>query len=104
WEFLSSAFETLWANRMRSVLTMPGIVIGTAAVISIFAMGQSALSSIALSLAQFGNQGMIFIPAEGFRRLQTIQLQRRDYAAVRDGCSRCLSIAPGYESFIIIRS
>jgi putative ABC transport system permease protein len=104
WEFLSSAFETLWANRMRSILTMLGIVIGTAAVISIFAMGQSASSSIGLSLAQFGNQGILFIPAGRFRRMQTIQLQWNDYVAVRDGCSRCLSIAPGYESFTIIRS
>jgi len=89
---------------MRSILTMLGIVIGTAAVISIFALGQSASSSIGLSLAQFGNQGIIFIPAGAFRRLQTIQLQWRDYVAVRDGCSRCVSIAPGYETFIIIRS
>src|SRR4030081_3131071 len=89
---------------MRSILTMLGIVIGTAAVISIFALGQSASSSIGLSLAQFGNQGIFFIPAEGFRRTQTVQLQWRDYLAVRNGCSRCLSVAPGYESFIFIRS
>ena len=31
-EFFLAALDTLWANRMRSSLTMIGIVIGTAAV------------------------------------------------------------------------
>jgi putative ABC transport system permease protein len=103
WEFFGSAFETLWANPMRSILTMIGIIIGTAAVIAIFALGQSAASSIRSSLAQFGNQGLFFTPGGGTRRLRTVQLQWRDFAAVRDGCSRCLSVAPGYDSYVTIR-
>ncbi len=104
WEFFGSAFETLWANRARSILTMIGIVIGTAAVISIFALGQSASSSIRLSLAQFGNQGIIISPGGGTRRMETLQLAWRDFAAIRAGCSRCLSVAPVYDSFVAIRS
>jgi putative ABC transport system permease protein len=104
WEFSRSALETLWANRTRSLLTMIGIVIGTAAVIAIFALGQSASSSIALSLAQFGNQGIFFTPGSGERGLETIAMQWRDFEAVRGGCSRCLSVAPGYDSFVTIRS
>jgi putative ABC transport system permease protein len=104
WEFFRSALETLWANRTRSLLTMIGIVIGTAAVIAIFALGQSASSSIRLSLAQFGNQGIFFSPGGGERRLKTIALQWRDFEAVRDGCSRCLSVAPAYDSYVTIRS
>ncbi len=104
WEFFSSAFETLWANRTRSILTMIGIVIGTAAVISIFALGQSASSSIAASLGQFGNQGIFFAPDSGARRLKTVQLQWQDVATVRDGCSRCLHVFPYYDSYVTIRS
>jgi putative ABC transport system permease protein len=104
WEFFRSALETLWANRTRSLLTMIGIVIGTAAVIAIFALGQSASSSIRLSLAQFGNQGIFFTPGTGERGLETIALQWRDFVAVRDGCSRCLSVAPAYDSYVTIRS
>jgi len=104
WEFFGSAFDTLWANRARSILTMIGIVIGTAAVIAIFALGQSASASIHMSLAQFGNQGIFFTPTQGARTLQTVQLDWRDFAAVRDGCSRCLAVAPGYDSFVNIRS
>lgn len=105
WEFLGSAFETLWANRMRSVLTMIGIIIGTAAVISIFALGQSASSSIGASLAQFGNQGIIVLPSgAGTRGAQTVQLEWRDFVVLRDSCSRCLSIAPAYDSYVAIRS
>ncbi len=104
WEFFGAAFETLWANRMRSILTMIGIVIGTAAVITIFALGQSASSSIRSSLGQFGNQGILFFPGGGTRSLETVSLEWRDFLAVRAGCSRCLSVAPIYETYINIRS
>ncbi len=104
WEFFGAAFESLWSNRMRSILTMIGIVIGTAAVISIFALGQSASSSIQSSLGQFGNQGIFFIPGGGTRTLKTVTLEWRDFVAVRDGCSRCLSVAPGYDTYVNIRS
>jgi putative ABC transport system permease protein len=104
WEFFLSALETLWANRARSILTMIGIIIGTAAVIAIFALGQSASSSIRLSLAQFGNQGIFFSPGGGTRTLETVQLGWRDFAAVRDGCSLCLSVAPAYDTYVNIRS
>jgi putative ABC transport system permease protein len=104
WEFFGSAFETLWANRTRSILTMIGIVIGTAAVISIFALGQSASSSIAASLGQFGDQGIFVFPDSGARRLKTVQLQWQDVAIVRDACSRCLHVFPVYDTFVTIRS
>jgi len=103
-EFFSSAVEALWANRTRSILTMIGIVIGTAAVISIFALGQSASSSIAASLGIFGNQGIFMFPDAGARRLRTVQLDWRDVAAVREACSRCLRVFPVYDRYETIRS
>ena len=104
WEFFGSAFETLWANRTRSILTMIGIVIGTAAVISIFALGQSASSAIGATLGQFGDQGILVFPDSGERRLKTVQLQWPDVAIVRDACSRCLHVFPIYDTFVTIRS
>jgi putative ABC transport system permease protein len=104
WEFLASAFEALWANRTRSILTMIGIVIGTAAVIAIFALGQSASASIAATLGMFGDQGIFVFPDAGARRLKTVQLQWQDVATVRDGCSRCLRVYPVYDEYVTIRS
>ena len=105
WEFFGSALESLWANRTRSILTMIGIVIGTAAVISIFALGQSASSSIGAALGQFGNQGIYIFPDNGAgRRLKTVQLQWQDVAIVRDACTRCLKVFPVYDSYVTIRS
>ncbi|MBV8082811.1 MAG: ABC transporter permease [Candidatus Eremiobacteraeota bacterium] len=104
WEFFGSALETLWANRTRSILTMIGIVIGTAAVIAIFALGQSASSSIAATLGMFGDQGIFVFPDSGARRLKTVQLQWQDVATVRDACSRCAKVFPSYDSFVTIRS
>jgi ABC-type antimicrobial peptide transport system permease subunit len=104
WEFFGAALETMWSNRMRSILTMIGIIIGTAAVISIFALGQSASSSIRSSLAQFGNQGILFFPGGGTRTLKTVSLEWRDFTTVRDGCARCLSVAPVYDTYVTIHS
>jgi len=104
WEFFGAAFETLWANRARSILTMIGIVIGTAAVIAIFALGQSASSAMGVTLGMFGDQGIIILPDTGARRLKTVQLQWQDVAIVRDACSRCLKVFPFYDEFVTIRS
>jgi putative ABC transport system permease protein len=103
WEFFASALDTLWANKMRSALTMIGIVIGTAAVISIFALGQSAANSIAASLGTFGDQGIFFFPDAGSRRIRAAQIQWRDVAILRDGCSRCFRVFPIYDQYFSVR-
>lgn len=103
WEFFASALDTLWANKMRSALTMIGIVIGTAAVISIFALGQSASTSIAATLGTFGDQGIFFFPDSGSRRIRAAQIQWRDVAILRDGCSRCAKVFPIYDAYYSVR-
>jgi len=40
WESFRIAFEGVWTNKMRSALTMLGIVIGIASVIAVVAIGQ----------------------------------------------------------------
>ena len=82
-EFFRAAFDTLWANRARSVLTMLGIIIGTAAVISIFALGQSASASIARTFGVFGNQGIFLFPDQSSRRFNAVQISWSGNALLR---------------------
>ena len=102
-EFFGAALDALWANRLRSALTMIGIVIGTAAVIAIFAVGQSASSSIGALLGSFGNQGIYIFPQTGSRRFVQSQLQWHDMQVVRSDCSRCAKVFPYYDGYYVIR-
>jgi putative ABC transport system permease protein len=103
WEFVRAALESLWANRARSILTMLGIIIGTAAVISIFALGQSAATSIGQTLGVFGDQGIILLPDQSSRRFNAVDVTWSDFENVRDECSRCAKVFPFYDSFYSIR-
>ena len=48
------AFGSLWANKMRALLTMLGIIIGIGSVIAIVTLGDSLTGSITDSLQSFG--------------------------------------------------
>ena len=48
------AFGSLWANKLRALLTMLGIIIGIGSVIAIVTLGDSLTGSITDSLQSFG--------------------------------------------------
>ena len=57
-ENIRLALESLRANKIRSLLTMLGIIIGIASVISILTIGDAMTSSISSSLSTFGSQNV----------------------------------------------
>jgi len=63
-QMLYEAFESLISNKLRSGLTMLGIVIGVAAVIAMLAIGAGAQASIDSSINSIGSN-LIFITAGG---------------------------------------
>ena len=48
------ALSSLWANKLRALLTMLGIIIGIGSVIAIVTVGDSLTGSITDSLQSFG--------------------------------------------------
>ncbi|PYP86213.1 MAG: multidrug ABC transporter substrate-binding protein [Blastocatellia bacterium AA13] len=60
------ALKALSRNKMRSMLTMLGIIIGVGAVIAMIAIGQGASSQIQSQIAQLGNN-MLFVMAGSSR-------------------------------------
>jgi putative ABC transport system permease protein len=62
WESVLIAFEGLKANKMRSVLTMLGIIIGVAAVISIVSVGMGVRERVQGSIASLGSNLLIVVP------------------------------------------
>ncbi len=58
-ENIQQAFSSLWANKMRALLTMLGIIIGIAAVIGIITLGDSLSNSISGSMQGMGANNII---------------------------------------------
>lgn len=56
------AYRSLLANRMRSVLTMLGMVIGVAAVIAMVAIGAGANERIAAQISSIGTNLLLVLP------------------------------------------
>ena len=55
--YAREALDAIWRNRARSVLTMLGMIIGTASVIAVLGIGHAASSGINGQLDAFGNPG-----------------------------------------------
>ncbi len=62
WESIRIALHELFANKMRSVLTMLGIIIGVAAVIAMVSIGMGVKSNVQDSMASLGSNMLIITP------------------------------------------
>ncbi|MDL2280613.1 ABC transporter permease [Selenomonadales bacterium OttesenSCG-928-I06] len=62
WESVIIAFEGLKANKLRSILTMLGIIIGVAAVVAIVSLGNGVKNQIEDSIAGLGSNLLIVTP------------------------------------------
>ncbi|MBC7238365.1 MAG: ABC transporter permease, partial [Chloroflexi bacterium] len=58
------AFRSLSANKMRSVLTMLGIIIGTGAVIALLSVGQGAQRAITEQIQSIGSNLIFVFPGQ----------------------------------------
>ncbi|ARU61386.1 ABC transporter [Tumebacillus avium] len=62
WESMLLALENVRVNKMRSFLTIIGIVVGVAAVIAVVSIGQAGKSSLVSELGQVADGSFIVIP------------------------------------------
>ena len=58
------AWASLIANKMRSILTMLGIIIGVAAVITMVTLGRGLTASVQEDIAGLGSNVLIVFPLE----------------------------------------
>ncbi len=71
-ETVGMALSTLQANRLRSLLTMLGIVIGNASVITLVGVGQGAQNLAAGQLSTLGANVLFIVPGRNDTRRQGI--------------------------------
>jgi len=60
-ESISVALSSLWGNKMRSFLTMLGIIIGISSVITIVALGQGSQAQIGSEFEKYGANRVAFM-------------------------------------------
>ncbi len=89
---LDAAFRTLGRNKMRSALTMLGIIIGVAAVIAMVSVGQGANLAVQKQIESLGTNLLMVVPGastsggarSGWGGVSTLTLQ--DAEAVKRDC------------------
>lgn len=96
-----SAFRALQRNKLRSFLTMLGIIIGVGAVIAMLAIGQGAEYSVKEQIAALGTNVLMIYPGaqqQGGVRTgagSAVTLTEDDAAAVSRECPAVQYISPG---------
>lgn len=102
---LKIALRAIAANKMRSFLTMLGIIIGVASVIAMLAIGQGSKKSIQENIAEMGSNMIMIQPGQdkgpgGARQdasdMQTLKL--KDYEALKEQAKYLAHISPSVNS------
>jgi putative ABC transport system permease protein len=96
-EAFKLALQSLWTNKLRTILTLLGVVMGVASVIMVVTLVQGANKYVSTKLVSHGADvltvtrmaGVIFSADDYFRYQKRKMLRFDDYEAIRDGCSAC---------------
>lgn len=94
------ALRAIAANKLRSFLTMLGIIIGVASVITMLAIGQGSKKSIQKQISEMGSNMIMIMPGQDMRggvrqeasSMETLKLA--DYEALKDQCKYISAISP----------
>lgn len=96
WRFIREAVESLSANKLRTGLTMLGIVIGVAAVVAMTAIGAGASSSITSSIESMGTN-LIYVSRQYGDQIanpQALTLADAEAIMSSGGAPDVLAVAP----------
>ncbi len=101
---LKIALKALSNNKLRCFLTMLGIIIGVASVITMLAIGQGSKDSIRAQISEMGSNMIMIHPGNmqrgGVRQSadDTQTLEVADYEAIRDKARYVTAISPSVNS------
>ncbi len=99
-EAIKIALQSLWANKMRSILTLIGVVIGVASVIMIVTMINGANTYVATKVYGYGadvftasQMPQVILSGEDYLKYQKRKILRLDdYEAVAQQCTACTDV------------
>jgi putative ABC transport system permease protein len=94
------ALQSLWANKLRSILTLLGVVIGVASVITVVTLVNGAKQFVTTKINSYGadvvtisKMPTTFVTIEeylSFQKRKDVKLD--DYQAIEEQCKSCLSV------------
>jgi putative ABC transport system permease protein len=99
-EALKVALQSLWANKMRTVLTTIGVVISVASLIAVITLGNGAKMYVVKKIANQGSDVMtlqrinpvIFTGEEYLKENKRKNITYDDFHYLQRTCTRCLMI------------
>ncbi|HJZ63473.1 MAG TPA: ABC transporter permease [Candidatus Acidoferrum sp.] len=111
-EAVSIASSSLWAHKLRSVLTLIGVVIGVAAVIAVVSLINGANQYVATKVFNLGADvfGVAFQPSIIRNVDDWLEFQKRkrlhwdDYLAVKQLCKTCKEVGASLGGRVEVRS
>jgi putative ABC transport system permease protein len=98
-EAVKLAMQSLWANKLRSILTLIGVVMGVASVIMVITLTNTANDYMGTKITGYGadvftvdRAGLVFSAEEYFKFQKRKIIKYEDYEAIRDGCTDCKEV------------
>jgi putative ABC transport system permease protein len=101
WDCFTAAIRALLGNKLRSILTMLGILIGVSAVISVLSLGAAQSAIVEESFATLGANLIYVIPREGSvgAMVGEATLTVEDAEAIARQASSVVGVAPTAQTY-----
>ena len=106
-EVVKLSLKAIWRNRLRSFLTVLGIVIGVGAVIAMVTIGNGTTQKITADLNKLGSNLLFVSPGQfgpGRASSEAKPFNMRDVAAMRDQLAGVKAVAPVAQKSLTIVS
>jgi putative ABC transport system permease protein len=105
-EAIKVALQSLWANKLRTVLTMIGVIIGVASVIAVITLSNGAEQYVVQKIANHGSDTLtvtrlnpvIFNGEEFLRENKRKYIYYDDFKYLERTCTRCLSLGASIDT------
>jgi putative ABC transport system permease protein len=99
-EALKLALQSLWANKMRSILTLIGVVMGVSSIIMVITLVNGADKYVATKLSGYGADvftvsrmaSVIMTPEEYLKYQKRKFVRIEDYEAIKEACTYCAEV------------
>jgi len=101
-EGVNVAFSAVVANKMRSVLTMLGIIIGVGAVVTMVALGKGAENAVKQRIQALGSNLLFVGPGSGrsghvsMGAGSSVKLTRKDVEVLQAQCPEIVAVVPEF--------
>jgi putative ABC transport system permease protein len=99
-EAIKVALQSLWANKMRTILTMIGVIIGVASVIAVITLSNGAKMFVIRKIANHGSDTLtvqrinpvIFSGEDFLKQNKRKNIVYDDFLYLQNSCTRCQSL------------